>query len=65
MDDRTIEILKRFEASWNQTKAQFDELIALDERFKRLIPVREFISQLELTGGKRAELVIRHSSGCV
>ena len=54
MDDRTIEILKRFEASWNQTKAQFDELIDLDERFKRLIPVREFISQLELAGGKKS-----------
>ena len=53
MDDRTAEVLKRFEASWNQTKTRFDELIALDEYFKRLIAVREFITQLELAEGKK------------
>jgi len=49
---RTAEILKRFEASWNQTKTRFDELIALDEYFKPLIAIREFITQLELAEGK-------------
>ena len=53
MDDRTAEILKRFESSWNQTKARFDELIALDEYFKRLIPIKGLITQLELAEGKK------------
>jgi hypothetical protein len=53
MDNRTVEILKRFEASWSQTKARFDELIVLHENFKRLVAVREFIAELELAGGKQ------------
>ena len=53
MNNRTVEILKRFDASWSQTKARFDELIALHEGFKRLVAVRDFITELELAGGRQ------------
>jgi hypothetical protein len=52
MDDRTREILNRFDASWVQTKASFADLIANHKGFKRLIPVRAFITRLEQSGGK-------------
>ena len=51
MDDGTREILNRFDASWVQTKACFDDLIA-NKGFERLIPVRAFITRLEKSGGK-------------
>ena len=52
MDDRTREILNRFNTSWAQTKARFDDLISNHEAFERLIPIREFITHLEESGGK-------------
>lgn len=52
MDDRTREILNRFDASWVQTKACFDDLIGNHKGFERLIPVRAFIARLEQSGGK-------------
>lgn len=53
MDERTIEILKRFDASWKKTGAWYDELINQHEGFERLIPIRKFMVDLELTGGKK------------
>ena len=52
MDDRTREILNRFNTSWTQTKARFNELISNHEGFERLISIREFITHLEQAGGK-------------
>ena len=53
MDDRTIEILNRFYDSWVQTEARFDDLITNHEGFERLIPIREFIADLEQSGAKK------------
>ena len=53
MDDRTIEILKRFDASWEKTGAWYDNLITQHEGFERLIPIRKFIDNLALAGGKK------------
>ena len=52
MDDRTIEILNRFYTSWAETKTRFDDLITKYKGWERLIPVREFIDDLEQAGGK-------------
>jgi hypothetical protein len=52
MDDRTAEILNRFNDSWDKTKAFFDDLITNYKGWERLIPVREFIDDLEQAGGK-------------
>jgi hypothetical protein len=52
MDQRTTEILQQFDASWRQTRAIFEELITSYDGFERLIPVREFIDEMEQAGGK-------------
>jgi len=52
LDDRTVEILNRFYDSWAQTKVFFDDLITKYKSLERLIPVREFIDDLEQAGGK-------------
>ncbi|PWH83357.1 hypothetical protein DIS18_02040 [Algibacter marinivivus] len=48
MNNRTIEITYRFEKSWNDTEKIFDML--LENGFERLIPVREFITELKEKG---------------
>ena len=48
MNNRTIEIISCFEKSWNETENIFDML--LENGFERLIPVREFISELKEKG---------------
>ena len=48
MNNRTIEITSHFEKSWNETEKVFDML--LENGFERLIPVREFISELKEKG---------------
>ena len=48
MNNRTIEITSRFEKSWNDTEKIFDML--LENGFERLIPVREFITDLKKKG---------------
>ncbi|XLS27954.1 hypothetical protein ACJD0Z_12180 [Flavobacteriaceae bacterium M23B6Z8] len=48
MNNRTIEITSRFEKSWNETEKIFDML--LENGFERLIPVREFITELKEKG---------------
>jgi hypothetical protein len=48
MNNRTIEITSRFEKSWNDTEKIFDML--LENGFYRLIPVREFITELKEKG---------------
>ncbi|MCP4054690.1 MAG: hypothetical protein GY739_16890 [Mesoflavibacter sp.] len=48
MNNRTIEITSRFEKSWNDTEKIFDML--LENGFERLIPVREFITELKKKG---------------
>lgn len=53
MDERTLEILNRFYASWDETRASFDDLITNHEGFERLMPLREFIIDLERVGGKK------------
>jgi len=52
MDDRTAEILRRFDASWDKAKTLFDELIRLHKGYQRLKSIREFIDNLELAGGR-------------
>jgi hypothetical protein len=53
MDERTVEILNRFHTAWIQTETFFDDLITNHEGFEHLIPIREFIADLEQTGGKK------------
>ena len=48
MNNRTKEITSRFEKSWNETEKIFDML--LENGFERLVPVREFISELKEKG---------------
>lgn len=48
MNNRTIKITSRFEKSWNDTEKIFDML--LENGFERLIPVREFITELKKKG---------------
>jgi len=50
MDSRTEEILKRFKESWDQTEARFDGLIESDDWFRRLMPIRAFISKIKGEG---------------
>ena len=47
MDSRTKEILKRFSKSWTDTEKSYDELIALYPGWEKLIPLRQYISQLK------------------
>lgn len=51
MNNRTKEIISRFENSWNDTEKIFDTL--LDNGFERLIPVREYITELKKKGENR------------
>jgi hypothetical protein len=53
MDERTVEILNRFHTAWIQTETLFDDLITNHEGFEHLIPIREFIADLEQSGGKK------------
>ena len=48
MDNRTIEITKRFQDSWEDTQRIFDLFDSL--RFEKLKPVKEFISELKEKG---------------
>ena len=50
MDDRTKEILRRFEESWQHTQEYFDDLINNYDGFQRLKPLRQFISKLKEKG---------------
>jgi hypothetical protein len=51
MDERTLEILKRFAASWDETKAFYDDLIA--QGWDQLNALKEFINTLEQSGGRQ------------
>jgi hypothetical protein len=50
MDNRTEEILSRFDESWTETEHRFDELINKHCGFDRLKLVRQFISHLRQKG---------------
>jgi hypothetical protein len=50
MDERTIEILKRFDNSWIETELKYDNLIIDITGFDHLIPLRQFIYQLRQAG---------------
>lgn len=52
MDNRSIEILHRFEKSWKQTEKIFD-LFLKNDGFQRLKPVRGFLSQLKKQGADK------------
>jgi hypothetical protein len=51
MDDRTIEILKRFDDSWNKTFCFYDDLIV--NGWTKVIPIKEFLTDLDHAGGRR------------
>lgn len=51
MDNRTIEILKRFDDSWNKTLGFYDDLI--DRGWAKVVPVKEFLTNLDRSGGRR------------
>ena len=53
MDDRTQEILKRFSKSWTETEKSYDELIALYPGWEKLIPLRQYITQLKEQGADK------------
>lgn len=53
MDERTVEILNRFQTAWIQTETFLVNLITNHEGFEHLIPIREFIAELEQSGGKK------------
>lgn len=53
MDDRTTEILKRFENSWTETQQFIDDLIDKHSGFERLKPIRQFITTLKQNGGDK------------
>jgi hypothetical protein len=50
MDERTTEILNRFNNSWAETTRRYDELIESHSGFERLKPVRQFIETLKQNG---------------
>jgi hypothetical protein len=50
MDERTTEILKRFNNSWTETEKFYDDLIENYPGFDRLKPVRQFIATLKQNG---------------
>lgn len=50
MDNRTNEILIRFDKSWTETEQSFDDLINNYSGFDRLGFLREFISELRKNG---------------
>jgi hypothetical protein len=50
MNDRTKEILNRFERSWNETELFYEELINNYTGWGKLIPVLELIRYLKQNG---------------
>ncbi len=50
MDERTVEILKRFSSSWSDTLNFYDDLIDNYPGFEKLKPVRQFIADLRMQG---------------
>ena len=50
MDERTAEILKRFNNSWTETEKFYDDLIINYPGFERLKPVKQFIGTLRQNG---------------
>ncbi len=50
MDNRSAEILKRFNESWDQTETLYDELIENYPGFDRLKPLRIFLSKIRSEG---------------
>ena len=50
MDDKSAEILKRFEESWDQTEETFANFIDTHPDLERLIPVYLFIQKLRDAG---------------
>jgi hypothetical protein len=50
MDERTMEILKRFGTSWNEVEVFYDDLIQNYSGFERLKPIRQFIADLRQKG---------------
>jgi hypothetical protein len=53
MDERTTEILKRFNNSWMETEKFYDNLIGNYPGFERLRPVKQFIETLRQNGEDR------------
>lgn len=53
MDDRTAEILSRFNQSWNETESFYDELIDQYESFHFLKPLRLFMMRLREKAGDK------------
>jgi hypothetical protein len=47
METRTDEIIKRFNDSWTETELFYDDLIKNHPGFEKLIPLRQFISDLK------------------
>jgi hypothetical protein len=50
MDDRTKEILNRFNTSWDETEERYEDLINSHEGFERLKPILHFIKKLRSNG---------------
>ncbi len=50
MDDRTKEILNRFNASWDETEEVYKDLINNHEGFEKLKPILNFIKKLRSKG---------------
>ncbi len=50
MDERTSEILSRFNKSWTDTEKIYDELIAMHPGWEKLYPLRQHISRLKNEG---------------
>lgn len=53
MDERTVEILKRFSESWTSVETFYDDLIQKHPDFEFLIPVRQFMQTLKQNGGDK------------
>ena len=50
MDERTMEVVNRFSKSWNDTEKFIDSLIDNHHGFDKLVPFRQFISNLKQAG---------------
>ena len=50
MDEKTKEIVKRFNHSWTETEMFYDDLITNYPGFERLKPIRQFIETLKQNG---------------
>lgn len=51
MDERTVEILRRFDDSWNKTLAFYDDLIG--RGWEHVVPIRDFLVDLDRSGGRK------------